>query len=103
MVGATATPINVTTQDITLTIKPAKGATIPPTAFLWRIDVNSTRGFAAWEEMGSPVYPTPAQLAELHAASEMKAEELTVAGGGTLAFKLPPYAVGIVRFSDAAY
>ena len=103
MEGATATPKNATAQDISLTIKAAAGATMPTTAFLWRIDDNSTRAFAAWQDMGSPEYPTPAELAELHDASEMKAEELTVAAGGRLAFHLPPYAVGVVRFSDAAY
>jgi hypothetical protein len=53
--------------------------------------------------MGNPVYPTQGQMAELHAASEMKTEELSVAAGGKLTFELPPYAIGIVRFSDASY
>ena len=63
----------------------------------------SAGAFAAWEEMGNPVYPTQGQMAELHAASEMKTEELSVAAGGKLTFELPPYAIGIVRFSDASY
>ena len=102
MKGATATPKNLTSQEVSLTIKSAGGTTLPATAFLWRIDDNSTRAYAAWQDMGSPEYPTPAQLADLHDASTMKTEELSVAAGGKIAFHLPPYAVGIVRFSDAA-
>ena len=49
------------------------------------------------------VYPSPTQMAELHKASEMKTEELSISAAGQLSFNLPPYAVGIVRFTDASY
>ena len=73
------------------------------TAFLWRIDDNTTSARGVWQEMGRPHDPTPSQMAALHAASEMKAEELQVGAAGKAEFRLPPYAVAILRFSDAAF
>ena len=105
VLGATASPPkNVSAADISLTINAGPGKKVPRTAFLWRIDDNSTRARGLWEEMGRPHDPTPAQMAALHAASEMKAEELEVsAAGKAQGFQLPPYAVAIVRFNDAKY
>lgn len=72
MEGATANPKIPETTSITLTIAARAGMKVPDTAFLWRIDDNSTRAFAAWQDMGEPTYPTKAQLSQLNAASEMK-------------------------------
>ena len=100
MAGATADPQTPSAANVSLTIT---GAKLPATAFLWRIDDNSTRAMPLWQEMGEPHYPTPAQLTELNRASEMQSEELHVGAGGQLTFSLPPFGVGIVRFSEASY
>ena len=100
MAGATADPQTPSAANVSLTIT---GAKLPATAFLWRIDDNTTRAMPLWQEMGEPHYPTPAQLTELNRASEMQSEELHVGAGGQLTFSLPPFGVGIVRFSEASY
>ena len=103
MSGASANPKIPLEASVELTIKASSQMKLPSTAFLWRIDDNSTRAWAAWDEMGQPHYPTPVQLALLNKASEMQAEELTVALGGKVSFALPAYGVGILRFSEASY
>merc|ERR1712062_365966 len=100
MEGASAAPKDPVESSVSVTITAPEATKVPDTAFLWRIDDNTTRAFAAWQDMGEPTYPTPTQLAELHAASEMKAEQLMVAPGGKLSFSLPPYGIGIVRFEE---
>lgn len=42
------------------------------------IDVDHTAPIRAWEQMGSPAYPTKEQMAQLHAASELIYEDLGV-------------------------
>ena len=103
MLGATASPKFVHAADVSLTIKAAPGCNIPETAFLWRIDDNTTSARSLWQDMGRPHDPTPKQMAALHAASEMKVNELQVGAAGKVEFKLPPYAVAIVRFNDVKY
>ncbi len=42
------------------------------------IDADHTAPIRAWEQMGSPAYPTREQIAQLHAASELIYEDLGV-------------------------
>jgi beta-xylosidase len=64
-------PIQTETVCVTLT-----GLTFinrsAPTATLTRIDENSANAIKTWEAMGSPAYPTPAQIDAMYKASLMK-------------------------------
>lgn len=44
-----------------------------------RIDENHANPLAAYEKMGSPEYPVPSEMAELHAASGLKREKIAFA------------------------
>ena len=103
MLGATESPSAVKAADISLTIETSPGQIIPRTGFLWRIDDNTTSARGLWEEMGRPHDPTPTQMALLHAASEMKAEELHINHASKAYFSLPPYGVAILRFDDRQF
>ena len=75
---------NVTDCDVVVSL--------PTEATLTRIDKAHANPKAAWQEMGSPAYPSAPQLAKLQAASELTFEKVpkgslstTVPARGTLA------------------
>lgn len=76
----------------------------PTRALLRRIDDDATNPWAAWKAQGSPQYPTPAQLAALHEASEVPIQSVGLdvlqAGEATIELELPPY--GIAHLSGFA-
>ena len=81
--------------------------TPPRRATLQRIDDATTAPRGAWEAMGSPSYPNAAQLAALHAASQVSTQsvELTRAGRGaacaaTLTVEVAPH--GVVHLAGFA-
>ena len=57
------------------------GAKAPAQARMARIDTEHANPMAAWTAMGSPTYPTEAQLAELEAASELTWADVAMAAG----------------------
>ena len=71
----------------------------PNRASIRRVDEHHANAHRVWQEMGSPTYLSPAQLGQLHAASESNAEPLTCtfdAGVLTFDVDLPPHAVAAV-------
>jgi xylan 1,4-beta-xylosidase len=87
--------------SITLTIDglPAGRATVAH----YRIDETHSNSYSAWQQMGSPHNPTPAQYAELEKASELQelraARQVTVVSDGrvTETFDLPRKSVSFVK------
>ena len=73
-------PPHQVTSNHTATIKIVYDAgllTTPPTTiFATRIDEQNSNPQAAWKAMGSPAKPSAAQLQALHAASELRPQEL---------------------------
>ena len=67
----------------------------------FRIDADHSNAHTAWQRMGSPQLPTPAQYAQLEKAGQLEAmpepEAIGVAGGrATLRFALPRQAVSLL-------
>lgn len=55
------------------------GDRVPTQAVLRRIDDTVTNPYARWIAMGSPAYPTPGQVAELHDASHVPTKTVALA------------------------
>lgn len=57
-------------------------------AMIYRIDDEHTYGLPLWEQMGSPLYLTPAQVQKLDAVSELVPEEIgfTITGDDSVMF-----------------
>ena len=87
--------------SITLTVDglPAGRATLTH----YRIDETHSNSYSAWQKMGSPQAPTPAQRAELERASELQelkpARHLMIGRDGrvTEVFELPRKSVSFVK------
>jgi xylan 1,4-beta-xylosidase len=67
--------VNVNTT-VLITIKHDTGAPVPTAATACMIDDTHANPQAAWTAMGSPVYPTQDQIAQLDAASNVVAQPL---------------------------
>ncbi|KJE98452.1 hypothetical protein CAOG_010252, partial [Capsaspora owczarzaki ATCC 30864] len=66
----------------------------PVNSLYYLIDDTHVNPRAVWEAMGSPTYPTPAQIVALHEASTLHAQQLpySVVGSDiTFTFNLVPY------------
>jgi xylan 1,4-beta-xylosidase len=73
-----------------------EGAGKPGSIWLERIDEGHANPKAAWDRMGSPTYPSAAQIAELHAASELRREAVAAtegAGGVLFELSIQPHSV----------
>ena len=66
------------------------------TARLWRVDQTHGNAFGAWQRMGSPARPGPAQVSTLQAASRMVPETVTLKPDG-LDLLLPRQGVALVE------
>lgn len=69
----------------------------------YRIDQTHSNAYTAWQRMGSPQTPTPAQQTQLETAGKLAALELAskvevAFGKATLHFKLPRQAVSLLVF-----
>ena len=62
----------------------------PSTVYLSRVDADHGDIHKSYEAMGSPKYPTPAQIAILRATSELPAAEIQHLSSGTLNLTIPP-------------
>ena len=51
---------------------------MPKTVTAFRLDATHANPMGAWNRMGSPTYPTKAQLVALHDASAVHAESIDV-------------------------
>jgi xylan 1,4-beta-xylosidase len=70
----------------------------PGRASLVRIDADHANPRRAWEQLGSPEYPTRRQLAEIADASELRTERLPLAvdrQAGTASFTIALPAEGV--------
>lgn len=89
-------------DTVTLLIHHAAGAPVPAAAALTIIDSTHCDPRGVWESMGSPQYPTAAQLAQLDQASKLveTSVPLTVVSPTTLSLqlRLEPYASAFVHF-----
>jgi len=67
----------------------------------YRMDADHGNAFGVWQAMGSPQDPTPEQVAELEAGSQLPCirETTATSGDGTLALSttLPRQGVGLIR------
>ncbi|XP_004348611.2 xylanase, variant [Capsaspora owczarzaki ATCC 30864] len=85
-------PIQNYTVTVTVAGVAAKGS--PVNSLYYLIDDTHVNPRAVWEAMGSPTYPTPAQIVALHEASTLHAQQLpySVVGSDiTFTFNLVPY------------
>jgi xylan 1,4-beta-xylosidase len=59
------------------------------TVWIRRVDEQHSNSLAAYRAMGSPKYPTPAQVEQLNRESALAPPEVTTLKGGALEFDLP--------------
>jgi xylan 1,4-beta-xylosidase len=78
----------------TVTLK-FKG-TAPSQAVVSVVDPQHGDVHAAYEAMGSPRYPTPAQIKDLRKASDLAAPETRTLSNGELTLTLPSYSLALV-------
>ena len=67
------------------------------TARVLRLDAESGDVSGAYRRMGSPIYPTPAQLQQLLKASTLPAPQEVPIVDGRLSITLPPYGLATVE------
>jgi len=72
-----------TIANATVTVQIHNAKTTPTSATVYRIDETFANAPAAWVAMGSPVYPTKAQIAQLKAVSQLKPEKFPLTKVGT--------------------
>ena len=98
--GASPTPWVPAPRNVSLKVhRAAADGPWPAAALLRRIDDSSTAPYNTWVKQGSPSSLTAAQLAELHAASQMEDTWVSLAVSGevaTLRLELPAYGVAHV-------
>ncbi len=59
----------------------------------------------AWVAMGSPLYPTPLQIATLKSLSQLQSQAIALtpaAGGVTFSVDMPPQSVAVVTLNNCA-
>ena len=66
-------------------------------ASISRVDREHGDPHPAYEKMGSPVYPTQAQLQKLREAVELGAPEIQELKGGELTVTLPPNGLAVIE------
>jgi xylan 1,4-beta-xylosidase len=66
-------------------------------ATIYRLDADHGSLTNAYVAMGSPVYPTPAQIQTLKAAAQLPAPESTTVHNGSLALHLAPKALLVIE------
>jgi xylan 1,4-beta-xylosidase len=90
--------------DVTLTIENAPPADPPPTLRRFQIDAEHSNAYTAWQRMGRPQRPTPAQYTELERSgrlAEIEPPKAADSGNNQLSvqFVLPRQAVSLIEFS----
>ena len=91
-------------------VKSSEGCPLTAHALLRRIDDEVTNPWAVWNAQGAPQYLSAAQLAALHAASEVPVQTIALAVGkgpspseclGEVELELPAY--GVAHLSGFGY
>jgi len=79
-----------------------RGAAAGATARISYVDMERSSPFPMWRKLGSPQYPTPAQLEQIRASAEIAAPETRQLGkGGTLSIDLPPEGIALIELVEA--
>src|SRR5580704_14437738 len=81
-------------KDLTFILKGIKGAR---RAVISRLDRTHGSLVAAYDAMGSPIYPTSAQIKQLRQAAELPAPEKKRIEGGQLTVELPPHGLALIE------
>ena len=94
--------LNVPAAPVTVSVKSIPSQMVLLTHY--RIDQEHSNSFTAWQKMGSPQSPTPAQIAELERAGQLQLlgspEWIKTNNGEALIqFDLPRQGVSLVRLS----
>ncbi len=90
--------LEITTEAVAISLN-GMASTTP--VVIARVDAASTNPKQKWIELGSPEYPTRAQLAEIEQASQFvwQAHALEAVGDtSVLKFTLPPHGVAAIKF-----
>ena len=66
-------------------------------ALVYRLDSAHGSLFAAYENMGKPIDPTPQQILQLRSAAELPPPELIELQGGELTLVLPPQGLALIE------
>ena len=77
----------IAARTVKVTVRHAADeASAPKSVVAWYVDATRGDSLSVWKKQGSPAVPSAAQLAELMAASEIKAEpaKFTTSGGSTV-------------------
>lgn len=92
----------IATENVAIRIR---GCASPSSISMTRIDDESAHARQTWIDLGSPTYPTPAQLAQMAAASRPVVQDLVPDAHGDdclLTFSLPPHGVVALTLTPAA-
>ncbi len=74
-----------------------KAGTRARRAYISRLDQSDGDVLPAYEKMGSPPYPTAAQLEALRKAAEIPAPEVQKLNGGALTVTIPPDGLALIE------
>jgi len=88
----------IATEEVSIHIK---GLTPDRPVTISRVDQENANPKQKWIGLGSPEYPTRAELAEIEQASQLTLQELQpqkTEDGCTLTFSLPPHGIALIRF-----
>ncbi len=89
-------------EEISVTLK---GVSSDTPVLIARVDQENANPKQKWIALGSPEYPSPAQLAEIAQASLPEVQALhpeSVEGGRVLRFSLPPHGVASITLNPKA-
>jgi len=93
----------VVDESVTVALSGFGNCTLPTSGSLFRVDANHTATQPAWMAMGSPVYPTPLQIATLKSLSQLQSAALPLtpsAGGVSFTVDMPPHSVAVVTLNN---
>ena len=82
------------------------GVGSPGAVIVRRIDTDHANAKGRWQALGSPAYPSPAQVADMHDASRLTPEHQSWTyenGSLHIELDLPPHAVAAVTIDRAAH
>jgi len=89
-------PVEASTVEKTISIE-LTGLRAGATATMRRVDAQHGDTLGAWKAMGSPDYPSLAQIAKLKQVGTLGPPEPAMLAGGTLTIKLPPSGLAVVE------
>merc|ERR1712232_1095347 len=85
-------------DDKTRIVRVSVDGPLPQKAIMRRIAPQHADILTPWKQMGSPPHPTPAQIDELMKASEVIAEDATIASDGSVTVSLSPNTAVVLSY-----